>query len=640
MIDSVYNQQRLSRIINLTVLIISIAIIVLIPLGYYVVASKYESRQLMSQADYAAEVISKTIYVSPNTWKLQEPRLLDFLESAHKRNNRVRLAIVTTKNKTLISVGGLPKSPVMLLRSQLSNGAETVGWIKASVSLRPLLLQVLLVFFGACILAIAVNIVLRTLPFAALERAMESLAESGLLLKKEIVAKDTAYAELEGLNKIIQYKSLHDELTALPNRSYFLQELSTSVNSTIETGASVGVLLIDLNRFKIINDTLGHHMGDEVLISVSKRFINKLANKNFLARLGGDEYAVILMDSSFALAQELAESLTNVLKPHIIIDGYHLNVPASIGVSQYPEHGDTPSQLLRHADIAMYQAKRSRQPYCWYQSEFDDNTPDQLALTADLRNAIDKKQIQLQYQPKIALCDGTVYGVEVLARWMHPEFGEVEPDTFINIAERTGMINALTDLVLEIALNQLSEWRANDIQLQMSINISAQNIQNMALTEYLQKIAESYQIKPEWLTLEVTESSVMFDPEQAKQILSNLVQWGASIAIDDFGIGYSSLSNVKLLDINELKIDRSFVVNITEDADDHAIVKSTIELSHRLGLMVTAEGVENRESLELLKELGCDYAQGYYICEPIMSEEFSQWLKSEPAGLAGSDQLN
>lgn len=629
MIDLVNAQERLSRVINLTVLVISLAITILIPLGYYLVASKYESGQLMRQADHAAEVISKIIYASPNTWKLQEPRLLDFLESTHKRNSRVRLAIVTTKNKIIITVGGIPEFPVMALQSRLSDGATTVGWIKASVSLRPLLFQVLLVFLGSFALAVAVNIVLRTLPFAALERAMESLAESGVLLKKEIVAKDEAYAELEGLNKIIHYKSLHDELTALPNRSYFLQELSTSVNCAVEKGENVGVLLIDLNRFKIINDTLGHQMGDEVLISVSKRFINKLADSNFLARLGGDEYAVILLDSSFALAQELAETLTALLRPHIVIDGYHLNVPASIGVSQFPEHGSTPSQLLRHADIAMYQAKRSGQPYCWYQSEIDNNTPDQLALTAELRNAIDKKQIHLHYQPKIDLCTGTVFGVEVLARWMHPKFGEVDPDTFIKIAERTGMINALTNLVLEIALKQLSEWRANHVQLHMSINISAQNIQNIALVDYIRNVAESYDVKPEWLTLEVTESSVMYDPEQARQIISNLVQWGASIAIDDFGIGYSSLSNVKLLDINELKIDRSFVVDITDNADDHAIVKSTIELSHRLGLTVTAEGVESRESFELIKELGCDYAQGFYICEPIMSEELTQWLKSE-----------
>ncbi len=623
--DLSYSQQKLARITSLTAIVIAATISIGIPFGYYWVASQYEDQRLLAQADHAAESISKIIFVHPDTWELQEPRLVDFLEAAHQRDRLVNLTIVTNDGLELVTISESQAEPVKTRRSELSDGSRTVGWIEAQLSLRPLLITSFLVFLGSLMLGIIVNVVLRVLPFAALQRTMNSLNQSRSALQQEVENKDRAFAELKKLSETVRYQALHDELTSLPNRTYFLQELSNTVNAARTSSENVGVLLVDLDRFKEINDTLGHHMGDEVLVQISQRLLESLPEDGFLARLGGDEYVVVLDHSSSQRACELAEAITEVLKPHVMVNEYHLNISGSIGVSQFPDHGDSPSQLLRHADIAMYQAKRSGQDFCWYQTEHDDTAPGRLALAAELRQAIDQKLLTLHYQPKIELQTNKVIGVEALARWEHPQYGYISPVTFITIAEQAGMINALTDLVLELAMEQLSTWKKSGLNLQVAINISAKNLQNATFPEQLQKLAEYWKIDPDWLLFEITESSIMFDPEQAKRVIHDISLWGAKIAVDDFGTGYSSLSYVKRLAIKELKIDRSFVLNMVNDSDDQAIVKSTIDLAHSLNLLATAEGIEDSQSLDMLQNFACDYAQGYHICRPIDAAEFTRW---------------
>ncbi len=626
MTDQISSQHRLKKITSMTAITVATAITFLIPLGFFIIAAHYESRQLQFQIDRAADAVSQIIYKNPDNWMLQEPRLNDYLEQVQRQDPRYHLFVIAADNEVLVESGSEVASPKKVLSTHLTDGINTVGQVQGELSLRPLFFQLTLVLAGSFTLGLIVNIVLQVLPFAALRRAMDTLSLSQAELEEEVRAKDYALAELKKLGEAMQHQALHDELTDLPNRNYFQQQLADAVRVAQEEKQSVSTFLVDLDRFKEINDTLGHHMGDEVLIQTAKRIADVLPKHAFLARLGGDEYAIIMRQSSIEKSERLAEAITATLKSHIVVDEYHLVVPGSIGIAQCPEHGNSSSQLLRHADIAMYQAKRGGHAFVWYQQDLDENVPGRLVLTAELRSAIDNKQLSLHYQSKVNLKDGSLSGVEALVRWHHPQFGFISPVEFVTIAEQAGMINALTDLVIETALQQLYDWRQKGILIGVAINISAQNLQNVKFPSQVRELAQRYEVEPHWLTFEVTESSIMIDPIQAKAIINELGEWGAKIAVDDFGTGYSSLAYVKRLDINELKIDKSFVMNMFNDKDDQAIVRSTIDLAHSLGLSATAEGIEDEETYELLQQFGCDIAQGYFICRPVAPQELLDWI--------------
>jgi len=417
-----------------------------------------------------------------------------------------------------------------------------------------------------------------------------------------------------------------DTLTSLPNRALFNDRLDMAIKHAARTQSPVTMLMMDLDRFKYVNDALGHPAGDMVLREVGARLQALLRKTDTVARLGGDEFAIILVDASTEPAVEIATSILSALEKPIILEGQPLDVGSSIGIASYPEHGADPQALMRHADIAMYVAKRSNRGHAVYRKEFYQPREDFLRLLGDLRTAIEKDELVLYYQPKVNLLNGKTTHVEALIRWVHPQRGFVPPDDFIPFAEQTGFIRMITHCVIQKAVRQGKAWKDKGIDIVISFNISSRDLVNPDLPNLVEKELADHGLEPQRIAIEVTESGFMEDPGQALDILQRLDKLGVQLSIDDYGTGYSSLSYMKKLPVQELKIDQSFVKNMVNDRNDATIVKSTIDLGHNMGLKVVAEGVEDLDSLKLLKQLGCDHAQGYYMSKPLSSEQLEIWL--------------
>jgi diguanylate cyclase (GGDEF)-like protein len=428
------------------------------------------------------------------------------------------------------------------------------------------------------------------------------------------------------------HASLHDPLTGLPNRALLADRVGQALRSGHRVGARTGLLLIDLDRFKEINDTFGHHYGDALLRQMGERLAGVLREADTVARLGGDEFAVLLPDiHSVADASLIATKLAAALETPFLVEGIDLDVEASIGVVLSGEHGNDVNTLLQRADIAMYVAKNQNLGMFVYDPAVDGHSPTKLALLGDLRRALDRGELILHYQPKISISSSDVVGAEALVRWQHPQQGMVFPDTFIPLAEHTGLIGPLTRYVLDAALAQARVWADAGRALPVSVNLSARNLLDDHLPEQVTELLTAHGVPADLLELEVTESAIMTEPVKAVQLLEQLSALGVRISIDDFGAGYTSLGQLKDLPVNELKIDRSFVMTMTEDPRNAMIVRSVVELGHNLGLTIVAEGVETEQALATLAEIGCDVAQGYYLSRPISAEAFDTWRDLLPA---------
>ena len=391
------------------------------------------------------------------------------------------------------------------------------------------------------------------------------------------------------------------------------------------------VLLMDLDRFKNINDTLGHHIGDLVLQQVAQRLTGLVRKSDTTARLGGDEFAVLLNNAGVEEAQAVAAKIVAALEQPIAVGQHRLDVRASVGVAGYPAHGDDAQTLVRHADAAMYAAKRAATGVAVYEPRIHQRREEELSLLSELRQAIDQGELRLVYQPKVAVARGEVTGAEALVRWQHPTKGMIAPDRFIPFAEQTGFIRTITAWVIDAAARQASQWRAAGRPLRLSLNISVQDLLNPELVDVLTAALERHRLPAALLCLEITESGVMQDAAHAVDLLQRVAAIGVACSIDDFGTGYSSLAYVKRLKVDELKIDRSFIRTLVSDPKDRAIVLSTIDLAHNLGLGVVAEGVEEQAAADLLRELGCDEMQGYFIAKPLEPAAFETWLAARPA---------
>ena len=422
-----------------------------------------------------------------------------------------------------------------------------------------------------------------------------------------------------------EHQATHDALTGLANRAKFSTSVADAIAGSGPEG-ELGVLLLDLDRFKEVNDTLGHHVGDLLLTQVAERLQRVLRDVDVIARLGGDEFCVLLVESGIDECVAVAERAQESLEKPFHLAGLELFVGASIGLAMYPEHADRPEQLLQRADVAMYAAKRASQNCVVYETGLDEHSHQSLALAAELRSALDTRLLQVHYQPKSDVATGRTVGVEALVRWFHPERGFVPPDEFIPLAEHTGLINPLTEQVFDQVFAQLQLWHQAGQELNAAVNVSAGTILANDFVDGLRARIAAAGLPPQALTLEITESQVMADPERAAAVLQALRDIGVRISIDDFGTGYSSLSQLKRLPVDELKIDRSFVFGMTEDSDDAVIVRSTVELAHNLGLQVVAEGVEDLATWNELARLGCDLAQGYYLSRPLPPEDLTAWL--------------
>lgn len=447
-----------------------------------------------------------------------------------------------------------------------------------------------------------------------------------LAIVRDITERKTQAAALE-------YQALHDTLTDLPNRTLVLDRLRQAIHAAGRESKPLALLLMDLDRFKDVNDALGHHHGDQLLKQVGPRVLSVLRESDTIARLGGDEFAVLLPATDIDGATVTAQKILEALDRPFVVEGFFLEIGASIGIALFPEHGEDVDMLMRRADVAMYSAKQSSSGYAVYISEHDRHSPRRLALMGELRHAIERQEFILYYQPKVDLKTRRTIGVEALIRWKHPKHGLIPPDEFITLAEHTGFIKQLTLWVLSDALRQWRVWNQVGIDLSVAVNLSARNLQDLQMPDQFAELFRTADVEPRKLELEITESAIMADPARAMEILTRLRSKNIRFSIDDFGAGYSSLGYLKKLPIDAVKVDKSFVLGMAANADDAVIVRSTIDLAHNLGLKVVAEGVESREVLDRLVDMGCDAAQGYYLSRPISAEEMTRWLTESPWGL-------
>jgi diguanylate cyclase len=420
-------------------------------------------------------------------------------------------------------------------------------------------------------------------------------------------------------------QALTDDLTGLGNRRLLYRRLEAALTQRAE-GRAVALLIVDLDRFKEINDALGHHMGDQLLRQIGPRLAAQLRAGDLLVRLGGDEFAVLLADTDPAGATGVAQRLLEGWNEPFDLEGVALHVDASIGLAWCPEHADTATTLLQRADVAMYQAKASHHGWQTYAVGGQRHTRDRLQTIEDLRAALDHDELVVYYQPKIDPRTRQVVGVEALVRWAHPTHGLLYPDTFLPLAEQTGLMRQLTLAVLQTSLQQVQAWRRDGLDLPVAVNLSVANLLDAHLPGQVSDLLAGLGLPARALELELTEDTLMADPVRSKQVLADLRALGLRLAVDDYGTGYSSLAYLQELAVDELKLDKSFVMRMTYDRGAAAIVRTTVDLAHSLGLTMVAEGVESETALLELARLGCDLAQGYHISKPLPADQLTNWL--------------
>jgi len=542
----------------------------------------------------------------------------------------LRLGGFDTTVTTIAKQGSDPLK--IVLQRSVSEGLEPLERLKSLLVLLTLA-SITASILGSVILARRI-----THPLEALTEFAKRVRDGDYTGRMEISRGDEVGAVATSFNHMLEgiaareaevmRLAYQDTLTGLPNRAMFNDRLAQAVKLYRRNGSPVSVLVMDLDRFKYINDTLGHSAGDIVLQEVAKRLRNAVRESDTVARLGGDEFGILLATGSSDRALVVARMIDAVLAAPIEIERQPVDVGSSIGIAQCPIHGEDPGVLLRHADVAMYEAKQQRSGVAVYQTSYDKHRAEQLSLLSDLRKAIAENQLKLYYQPKVDLRRERLIGVEALVRWSHPDRGIVPPSEFIPFAEQTGVIREVTRWVIPEAMRQCGAWRAAGISLTFSINVSARDLLDRELSNVFEEAARKHDVPLDMVIAEITESALAEDPHRVQETMRELKHLGLRLSIDDYGTGYSSLAYIQRLQCDELKVDRTFVTHISGRDKDAAIVRSTIDLGHSLGLIVVAEGVENVEVLGVLRELGCDLGQGFGICRPLPPEKLMDWMSN------------
>ena len=571
---------------------------------------------------------------SHQQWIFHFNRFRTLRESAIWRND----VFFTTKNirpyyeETINIIENIDQS-ISQWAKRNSRAVESTAY---EIILELILLSTLAIGF-----VILIYIMLNKLMLGPIARISDSLSKEShgdefVLPKygsKEVFNLISAYNRMRELiqqrQRALEHQALHDALTGLPNRALLQDRLIHSIRNSDRHNNTIAFMLIDLDRFKEINDTLGHQIGDRVLTSLGRRLQQCIRKSDTIARLGGDEFALVVPGVNAEEARHFADKLTNTINAVLNIDGQNLFIDASIGIALYPDNSDDADTLIRYADIAMYHAKKANQNYALFNPDMDQLSVDNLALLSDFRQELSLQtgQLQLFYQPKINLLNKSVVSVEALLRWEHPQQGFVPPEFLIRMSEQSGIIGELTTWVINQAISDCATWQADNVNIGVSINLSAWNLQDPKLPELITASLQRNQLHPSFLSLEITESAVMSDPARAREVMNELDDMGLSLEIDDYGTGFSSLAYLKLLPVSTLKIDKSFVMDMLNDPNDLIIVRSTIELAHNLGMTVIAEGVENTAILDDLRSMRCDIAQGYYISKPVPKDKLLQWYK-------------
>lgn len=433
----------------------------------------------------------------------------------------------------------------------------------------------------------------------------------------------------ESLEKQANYTATHDLTTDLPNRVLFYDRVEQAILSANNLNRLVSVLLVEIVNYKDIYETLGRISSDLLLKQLATRLQNVVLETDSVARIDGNIFSVLLPATDFNEAGVfLAKNIHTALEPPFRIERLNISLHINIGIVQFPEHAEDVDSLVQKAGVALLMAAESHEGYAVYKPAFDDHSPRRLTLMGELRQAIERGQLHIYYQPKIEIVSGRIYGAEALVRWFHPKHGLIGPNEFVPMAERTRVINQMTIWVLKQAFRQCAEWHQQGHDLVVSVNLSAKDLHDPELPDIIAGVAASSGIEPNWIMLEITESSIMTDPERTLETIQRLHNMGYQLSIDDFGTGYSSLAYLKRMPLTELKIDKSFVGDVLDSENDAVIVRATINLAHNLGLQVTAEGVENQAILEKLAGYQCDIAQGYLFSQPLTPEAFNQWLNT------------
>ncbi|MDX2143434.1 MAG: phosphodiesterase, partial [Rhodospirillaceae bacterium] len=424
----------------------------------------------------------------------------------------------------------------------------------------------------------------------------------------------------------IEYQSLHDPSTDLPNRLAFERVLTRSIAEAEAAKSVLSVYLVQIGRFSDINNTLGHDTGDQLIRQIGELLQRIVKRSDVIARHSTSMFALMLPGAGTEQVDPIVERIIAALDEPIIVGANSIDVTAWIGEACYPTHGTTAKTLLQHADTAIFEAKKSSRHYALYDPALDPYKPELLSLMGELRVGLDRGEFRLFYQPKIDIATEKITAAEALIRWIHPVRGFMPPDKFIPLAEQTGSIQKLTDWALDTAIKQLAEWKPKGIEPKVAINLSARDLSNRKLPDQVAHLLAHYGVGVDKLILEITESAVMEDPKQSMEVLSGLHKMGLTLSIDDYGTGYSSMSYLKSLPVQEIKIDKSFVLKLASNKGDEILVRSTIDLGHNLGLKVTAEGVEDQASLDILKKYGCETGQGYFVSKPIPAPDFEKFF--------------
>ncbi len=539
---------------------------------------------------------------------------------------------------------------VAVLHRSLGGALAAFGGLRNTLIVLALL-SLALSIFGS--IAVARNI---TRPLETLASAAQRIEQGDYVEPVGVERSDEIGVLASSLNhmrssiadreKRILKLAYEDPLTDLANRARFANELELALRQSASGQFRLTILMMDLDRFKYVNDTLGHGVGDHVLREVSARLQRAVTGAECIARLGGDEFAILVKDRSEPGTAatdftETARAIIAALESPILYEGQPLDVGTSIGIAHFPEHGRDEQTLVRNADIAMYAAKRSKTGFAVYDAHYDTSQQEHLSLLGELRRAVERDELRLYYQPKVSMLTSNISAVEALIRWEHPTRGLVPPAAFVPFAEHTGYIKLLTRWVLREAVRQCGAWLREGLRLTVSVNISARDLMHRELPDQVAALLAEHDVPPGLLCLEITESGFMEDPAHAQKVLDRLSELGVKLSIDDYGTGYSSLSYIMRLPVQELKIDQSFISRMASDQEISTIVRSTIDLGHNLGLKVVAEGVEDVSVWNMLRALGCDDAQGFFMSRPLPAATLASWIRANDGNLsdltAGSD---
>ena len=596
--------QQIVRITSAFATAAALLVAVLLPLGHYYFGYRYHSGELAAAAKLEAHLVSQIVGRNPTMWRFETLRIKELLSISINSAYAERRRALSDSGYTVAEVmtaDGLPEFPILRRTAPLYDAGRIVGRVEIERSLRPLLRQTGLVALFTVGLGLGVFFVLRILPLRALTRALDN----------------------------ISYLANHDPLTDLPNRTVFADRLRQAQRQADRDGADVSVLCLDLDHFKDVNDTLGHHAGDRLLQQTAERLRTCLRDVDTLARMGGDEFAVVQVDArgpegAAALACRIVEALTQPFD----LDGHDAIVNTSIGIAFYPDDGADPETLLRNADTALYRAKaEGRGLYMFFEEAMNVELQARKALERDLRQALVEGQFELHYQPQMDLAHARIVGVEALLRWPHPERGNVSPADFIPLAEETGLILPLGEWVLRTACREAVAWS----DLSVAVNLSPTQFRQADLADTVAGILAETGLDPNRLELEITEGVLLQDTDATLKTLHALKRLGVRIAMDDFGTGYSSLSYLRRFPFDKIKVDRSFVSEIGRSAEAESILRAVVSLGGSLNMRANAEGIETEEQAVWLKREGCKEVQGFYFGRPMSAAEIDRLAAADEA---------